>query len=291
MPDTKLLLTGANGRTGRAFLTAMVAHGIQVRAFIRSQAQAQELLDLGAAEIAIGDFMDEASIGSAVQGVDKLLHIGPPMHPDEIGISQRFIDAAKAANLKHFIYYSVMHPVRRDVRHHKLKLDVEEAVIESGLPYTIVQPSRYMQHLVPIWKNVVANGVHAMPFNVDRQFNVVDLRDLADACAVIASEDKHFYAVYELAGPQALSQRDMAATISDVIGKPVEAKAVTWDAMEAKARAAGANDDRVTQMLAMNKHYDAHGFRGNSNILEYILGRPSNRFASYVKYLAETAAP
>lgn len=290
MSDIKLLLTGANGRTGRALLQAMVAHGVEVRAFIRNEAQAGDLRALGATDIAVGDFMDEASIEDAVQGVDKVLHIGPPMHPDEIAISQRFIDAAKTASVKHFIYYSVMHPVRRDVRHHKLKLDVEEAVIESGLPYTIVQPSRYMQHLVPIWKTVLSEGVHSMPFNIDRQFNVVDLRDLADACAVIASEDRHFYAVYELAGPQALSQRDMAATISEVIGKPVEAKAVTWDAMEAKARAAGANDDRVAQMLAMNKHYDAHGFRGNSNVLEYILGRPSIRFKSYVKSLAETTA-
>ncbi|MEM6683606.1 MAG: NmrA family NAD(P)-binding protein [Pseudomonadota bacterium] len=290
MPETKLLLTGANGRTGRAILKSMVDHGITVRAFIRDEAQADALKKLGAAEIAVGDFMDGASINEAVKGVDKLLHIGPPMHPDEIGISQRFIDAAKAANLKHFIYYSVMHPVRRDVRHHKLKLDVEEAVIESGLPYTIVQPSRYMQHLVPIWKTIVSEGVHSMPFNVDKLFNVVDLRDLADACAVIASEDKHFYAVYELAGPQALSQRDMANVISEVIGKPVEARAVPFDVMAEKAKAAGANDDRVTQMLAMNKHYDRHGFRGNPNILEYILGRPSRRYKSYVQFLAESAA-
>jgi len=290
MAKTKLLLTGANGRTGRALLKAMVKYDIDVRAFIRSEAQAEALKDLGAVDIALGDFMDAGSINQAVKGVDKVLHIGPPMHPDEVAISQRFIDAAKDETIQHFIYYSVMHPVRRDVRHHKLKLDVEEAVIESGLPYTIVQPSRYMQHLVPIWKTILAEGVHAMPFNIDQQFNVVDLDDLADACAVIASEDKHLYAVYELAGPQALSQREMAQTISEVIGRPVEAKAVPFDDMAAKAKAAGANEDRVSQMLAMNKHYDAHGFRGNPNVLEYLLGRPSRRYKSYVERLAKNAS-
>lgn len=282
-----LLLTGANGRTGRAILKAMVAYGIRVRAFIRDESQAETLKTLGAAETVLGDFLNEESIRAAVKGVDKVLHIGPPMHPDEIGISKRFLDAAKAANVKHFIYYSVMHPVRRDVRHHRLKLDVEEAVIESGLAYTIVQPSRYMQHLVPIWPKVTGEGIHSMPFSIDQQFNVVDLRDLADACAVIASSDKHYYATYELAGPQRLSQVDMAAVISKVLGKPVEAKPVPFPEMEAKARANGANDDRVAQMLAMNKHYDTHGFRGNSNILEYLLGRPATRFASYVKTLAD----
>lgn len=286
MASDILLLTGANGRTGRAILKALVQYGIRVRAFIRDEAQADSLLELGASEIAVGDFTDEASIKSAVKGASKLLHIGPPMHPQEVEISLRFIAAAKAENLQHFIYYSVMHPVRRDVRHHKLKLDVEEALIGSGLPYTIVQPSRYMQHLVPIWQKVVSEGVHAMPFSVKQPFNIVDLSDLAEACAVIASSSTHFYAAYELAGPQPLSQEDMAQTISEVIGKPVRAQAVTWEALEAKARAAGANDDRVQQMLLMNKHYDSHGFRGNPNILEHLLGRPARRFRAYVKDLA-----
>lgn len=287
MASDILLLTGANGRTGRAILKSLVQYGVKVRAFIRDEAQAKSLLELGAIEIAVGDFTDEASIKAAVKGVGKLLHIGPPMHPEEVQISERFIAAAKAENLQHFIYYSVMHPVRRDVRHHKLKLDVEEALIGSGLPYTIVQPSRYMQHLVPIWQKVVEDGVHAMPFNVKQPFNIVDLNDLAEACAVIASSDRHFYATYELAGPQPLTQEDMAETISQVIGKPVRAQAVTWDALEEKARKAGANDDRVQQMLLMNKHYDSHGFRGNPNIIEYLLGRPARRFRAYVKELAE----
>lgn len=286
MASDILLLTGANGRTGRAILKAMVRYGINVRAFIRDAGQAQSLIDLGAKETVVGDFTDEASIHAAVKGATKLLHIGPPMHPEEVEISERFIDAAKAEGLSHIVYYSVMHPVRRDVRHHKLKLDVEEALIGSGVPYTIVQPSRYMQHLVPMWQTVVTEGVHAMPFDVTQQFNIVDLDDLAEACAVVASSQKHYYATYELAGPQALSQEDMAQTISDVIGKPVKAKAVTWDALERKARGAGANDDRVEQMLLMNKHYDSHGFRGNPNVLEYLLGRPARRFRAYVKDLA-----
>lgn len=286
MTKDLLLLTGANGRTGRAILAALVKYGVPVRAFIRDASQAKSLKDIGAQQTVVGDFLDEASIAAAVKGVSKILHIGPPMHPNEVDISRTFIKAAKAENIEHFVYYSVMHPVRRDVRHHRLKLDVEEALIGSGLPYTILQPSRYMQHLVPIWKTVCEDGVHKMPFGVEKQFNIVDLADLAEACAVVASSRKHLYATYELAGPQPLSQNEMAATISNVLGKPVRAEAVSWDAMEKKARSAGADDDRVEQMLLMNKHYDAHGFHGNPNILEYLLGRPARRFKAYVKELA-----
>lgn len=290
MMGTKpLLLTGANGRTGRAILQAMVRHGIPVRAFIRKADQAEELLALGARECAVGDMSDAVSIQAAAQGAGAILHIGPPMHPAELDITKRFIGAAKTNGIDHFIYYSVMHPLRREVRHHRLKLDGEEALIESGLPYTIIQPSRYMQHLVPIWRQVAEDGVHAMPFNVDGQYNVVDLDDLAEACATVAeNSDKHLYATYELAGPEALSQTDMASIISEIIGKPVRAQAIPLDVVEQKARAAGASDDRVEQMLIMNRHYDAHGFRGNPNILEFLLGRPTTTFRTYVETLANS---
>ena len=59
-----------------------------------------------------------------------------------------------------------MHPLLRDIRHHRLKLDTEQDIVESHLNWTIVQPARYMQHLVPIWSRVLEDGVHAMPFKM-----------------------------------------------------------------------------------------------------------------------------
>jgi len=53
-----------------------------------------------------------------------------------------------------------------------------------------------------------------------------------------------------------------------------------------RSRAAGASDDRVTQMLTMNSHYDQFGFRGNPNVMRWILGREPNTFENYAKRLA-----
>ncbi len=50
----------------------------------------------------------------------------------------------------------------REVRHNRLKLDAEEVLIESGLPYTIVQPMRYMQHLALIWHKVLGHSRDAI---------------------------------------------------------------------------------------------------------------------------------
>lgn len=282
----RVLVTGANGRTGRPVISALAKKGAEVRAFIRSADQASELEAIGATDFAVGDMGDPASIEAALADCNKLVHIGPPMHPQEVEFTNNFIEAAKKNGLEHFIYYSVMHPLRREVRHHRLKLDAEENLIESGLPYTIVQPCRYMQHLEPIWQKVIDEGVHSMPFNVERRFSVVDLLDLAAAVAIIASRNEDVYATYELAGPEALSQRDMAAIISRVTGKTIEARATSLDAMKSAAAAKGISADKIEQMGIMNGHYDRHGFPGNPHVLRSVLGREPTNFEAYVQRLA-----
>lgn len=283
----RVLVTSANGRTGRPVVKSLAAQEIEVRAFIRNSNQEDELKQIGAVECVVGDFENEDSLMGAFRGCDKVVHIGPPMHPKEIEISESIIRCAQAHNLDHLIYYSVMHPLRRDVRHHRLKLDVEEKVIESGVPYTIVQPCRYMQHLEPIWKKVCETGTHAMPFDVTKKLNVVDLLDLAEAVAIAVSGGDHQYVTYELAGPEPLSQEDMASIISNEVGRDVQAKEITLEELEQSGRAKGLSDDRIEQMKVMNGHYSSHGFLGNPKVLEMVIGRPATTFAQYVRRLAE----
>ncbi len=290
----RVLVTGANGKTGRAVIAALAARGAAVRSFIRDAVQWPALEALGkAGDHAVGDLRDQDSLGRALTSCEAMVHIGPPMHPDEVALTRNCIEAAKKHGLRHFVYYSVMHTLRREVRHHRLKLGCEEMLVESGLAYTIVQPIRYMQHLEPIWQQVTGQGVHAMPFNVEVKFNVADLLDHAAATAAVVTEaGAHLFATYELAGPEALSQTDMAAIIGKVIGRPVTARAVLLEELRAKASAAGNSADRVEQMLAMNAHYDHHGFLGNPNILRMVLRREPTRFEDYVRRLwAGTAKP
>lgn len=208
------------------------------------------------------------------------------MHADEYSITTSLVDLARETGIDHFIYYSVLHPQIREIRHHRLKLDCEEYIINSGLAYTIVQPCRYMQHLEPIWPRIVSEGIHAMPFSTERRFSLVDLADVADACAIISADDAFRYGIYELSGPEALSQEDMAQIIGDVIGRPVSARSVPWEEMRQHALSRGAGEERVAQMEIMNRHYDAHGFQSNPQILQFVLGRSATCFRDYVQRLA-----
>jgi uncharacterized protein YbjT (DUF2867 family) len=284
-----VLVTGASGRTGRRVVKALAARGASVRVFIRRENA--ELRSLGATEIAIGDLLDRGSLAAAMHGAGQVLHICPPMHPQEDAIARDMIEIATRANGGRFVLYSVLHPLLADVPHHARKLAAERALVDSGLDYTILQPGRYMQQLLPIWKNVLATGVHDMPFATTARFSVVDLDDLAEAAARVVTEPGHQGATYQLAGPEHLSQDDMAEILSELLGRPIRAARKPPQDMRREAAAAGMPAERIETMVRMNAHYDGHGLIGNANVLRWLIGRPPTTFRDFVRRELLDSAP
>jgi uncharacterized protein YbjT (DUF2867 family) len=281
--DKPILITGASGKTGRRVVAALAGKDCLVRALVRRPEAGDEVHTLGAAEVVLGDFSDRQSLRRAMRGVGQVLHICPPMHPHEDDLARTMVELAGEEAVGRFILYSVLQPLLRDVPHHRRKLEAERCLVDSGLNYTILQPCRYMQHLVPIWQTVLTTGLHCMPFRVSAPFSVVDLADIAEAAARILTEAGHDLATYQLAGPEALSQTDMADILTDLLGRPIQALAKPLDEFRREAAAAGLPAERIETMTLMNAHYDRHGLTGNPNVLRWIIGREPTRFREFVR--------
>ena len=110
-------------------------------------------------ETVVGDFEVEADLNAALRGVDTIYHICPNMHPDEVGIGHAVISAAGRGGVGRLVFHSVLHPQTRGMSHHWNKLQVEELLFESGLPFTILQPCAYMQNILGYWKALVEEGI------------------------------------------------------------------------------------------------------------------------------------
>jgi uncharacterized protein YbjT (DUF2867 family) len=286
MRDPNLILvTGASGKTGRQCVSRLLEAGAPVRALVRRPNAADELRAQGITDVIVGDMFAADVMARALDGAQKVLHICPPMHPKEDELAVEMIAHAKSAGLAHFVLWSVLHP-HIDVPHHRRKQRAEAALIESGLTFTILQPGRYMQHLETIWPQVRDTGVHRFPFSTQARFSLAHLDDLACAAAQVLTNPGHENAIYELAGPEALSQSDCAQIISQVLGRSVRAEAAPLDEFLNKARAAGLPEWRLDTLKVMNRHYDAHGLAGNGNVLRWLLDRAPKTFRDYVGELA-----
>lgn len=282
----KVLVTGAGGRTGQAIVPALLRAGHTVRFLTRQVREGGPLARTAGMETAVGDLGSDADVARAMSGVDAVYHIPPNMNPDEIPFGKRVVEAAAKARVRHFVYHSVLRPQLRALTHHWNKLFVEEAVIESGLPFTILQPSSYMQNVLIDWKGIVDNGVHTLGFSVAVKLSLVDLDDVAAVAAKVLGNAEHFGAIYELCGPESISGEDKAKALAIALGKPVRAAQESIADFKRKASAAGVPAHVVETRAAMFEHYSHTGLIGNANVLELLLGRKPTSFLDFARRLA-----
>jgi len=278
-----ILITGASGKTGQAIIKALNARQAKVRALVRRAEQQSRLQELGAQEIMIGDLRNSADLQRACADIETVYHICPNMQPDEVAIAQNVLEAAQSNNVNRFVYHSVLHPQTEEMPHHWNKLRVEELLFKAGLDFTILQPAAYMQNVLASWSAIVEQGVYRVPYAVTTRLGMVDLHDVAEVAARVLTEKGHSGAIYELAGSEVLSQEEVAAILSTILGRPVRAESIPHSVWEQGARKAGLGDYQVTTLLKMFEYYERYGFWGNSYTLRGLLKRAPTTFAEFIK--------
>jgi uncharacterized protein YbjT (DUF2867 family) len=110
---------------------------------------------------------------------------------------------------------------------------------------------------------------------------MVDLKDVAEAAARVLTQPGHADAIYELAGPEVLSQIEIASFLENRLGRPVRAQRISLESWERQARSSGLGDYQVDSLLKMFHHYERHGFWGNPGVLSWLLGRPATGFGAF----------
>ncbi len=276
-----ILVTGAGGKTGQAVTQALSLKGETVRAFT-SQTQKVWFRPI-TKEFHFGDLRDEAALREAAKGARAVYHICPNVNPEEQRIGELVIGAAQATGVEHFVFHSVLHPQAEAMPHHWGKLRVEEALFESGLPFTILQPTAYMQNTLAYWDGILERGAFAIPYPAQTRISLVDLEDVAEAAATVLTEPGHAGAAYELVGTPALTQTEVAEVLSRNLGRPVRVETESIEAWEEKARASGMGDYQRQTLIKMFRYYEHYGLAGNSNVLGWLLRRPPATFEAFVE--------
>lgn len=286
------LIVGASGAVGIPTLKHLVARGATVRALSSNEQSAERLKALGASEVIVGDYRKDEDVAKAMDGVFAVLFVPPRFTEDEAEIGFRVIDAAKKADVATFTFSSAYHPQMRSLDHHWTKLLIEEALIKSDLPYTIVQPSMFMQNLRVEWPRLIETGKYLRPYSPFKKMSVLDTDDLGEALAVIMTEIGYEGATFEICGVDRLSTAEMAMVISDVLGREIVAEQRDLEEWETWAKAQGWPDWSREAYKKMCAHYDAHGYPGgNPLVARTILGRDPRSFRDFVTdFIAEMEA-
>jgi len=271
-----ILVVGASGGFAGHVVPAIVARGVQVRGMIRRPDQSALVRQHGAQETVVADLADDHSLAHAFDSVERVFYIAPAFMPQEAEVGRRFVATALAAGVKRIVFSSVIHPVIASLANHAAKAPVEEAILDSGIEYTFLHPALYFQNFERGWDKVVETGTLAEPWSPETRFSRVDYRDVADVAAIALTEDRLLYGTFELCSDGWLNRYDIAALISDVLGRDICAERIDPETLGGEAES----------MRPMFAHYDHVGLRGNPTTLAAILGRQPRTLKAFFQELA-----
>lgn len=281
----KVLMIGATGTFAGAVVPALTRRGVTVRALIRDESRSSLAFSRGASEVAVGDLTDRRSLLAAAGGGDGVFHLNPAFAADEAELGVNMVAAAKAAGVGKFVFSSVIHPSLSSMINHAAKQPVEEALYESGLDYTVLQPAMFMQILAGAWPAILQNGQITLPYSKHSKMAFVDFRDVADVAATAFTTNVLSRGTFELCAPGMVDRVDIAHLISDAIGRTITAGEV--DVQRWAATAPIPPGPFRDGLIAMNIHYDRYGLAGgNALVLRAALDREPRTLRQYFAELA-----
>jgi uncharacterized protein YbjT (DUF2867 family) len=276
-----IVVTAAGGPTGAAVVRALWSRGERVRALVGRSRPRPELTALGA-DVVPAELTDASAVEPLLAGADALYLIWPNFDPGESAGAAALLTAARRAGVGRVVYHSVLRPQARAMPHHAAKDRVEEALDGSGLRWRILQPCAYADNLDGQLAEAATTGLFRSPWGLEQAQSLVDLRDVADAAAVLLTEDGLDGGTFEAVGPEPLT----APRIADLLAARLEREVRAVDAVPdgpVPPPGEGLADYRARCSRLMFDHYRAHGFTGSPRVLEALLGRPARTFAEHLR--------
>ncbi len=217
------LVTGATGSLGKRIVRQLREQDRSVRAFVRLLSRYEDLENRGA-EIAIGDLRYDKDIAKACQGVEYIIS-AHGSDRDAQALDYRanieLIEQAKANNVKHFVYISVLGVDRgyQDSAVFKAKREVEKYLMGSGLNYTILRPSGFANNLLPLAERFKETGIYLLIGDPKNRSSIVSTDDLAKIAIDSVSIEGAKNQIFAVGGPEILTREDIPKIFSRIFNK------------------------------------------------------------------------
>lgn len=278
-----IFVSGAPGNVGTELVKLLSARGHQVRVLIRRPESAERLLFSGV-ETVFGDLTDRDSLERSLAGVDSVFvnsAVGPA-----ILAQKNLVDAARRAAVRHIVKLSWIGASEHLVAlpFGRWHAEVESYLEASGVAYTILRASAFMQnhfdHITMRHQNIVFGAVG------EGKAGLVDARDVAAVAATVLTEEGHDGRLYEVTGPEALSDAAVAAIISKVTGRHVRAVNVSLDELADNYLRAGWPDPWTEELVAVQELQAGGHLATVTDVIERVTSQKPTTFAAFVREFA-----
>lgn len=272
----KVILVTTAGKVGSEAARLLTQRQVPVRVLVRDPEKTKSLADAGV-EIAVGDLDVPASIDEAMVGVTAVVLVSPAVPAQELNV----VASAARAGVEHVVKATSKASADSPIARRRGQTEIEAGLAASGLPHTLLRSNAYMQNtlmLAPVIAKTTSFGSSAGKGLV----GMVDARDVAAVAAEIAvSPVGHAGETYWLSGPELISNYDVAAVLSKLVGRTITYRELSLDDDKNAMIRAGV-PEAIAEMNAQAFSLTAKGdAEWISKDVQTVLGRPAHSYQQF----------
>ena len=232
----KILVTGATGQQGGALARLLLQKKHEVYALIRGtkseSPKAQNLRNQGA-KLVEGDLDKPDLLEQVMNGIDSVFLMGTFIEggtESETRRGKMMVDIAKEKKIEHIVYSSVVNADKNTgIPHFESKYKVEQHIKNSGIPYTIIGPTSFMDNLLSYSLAGLQQGKLALPLSPSRILQQSAVENIVEFFALALERRNSFIgkridiASDEITGEQA------AKVLSNELGRKIRYEQVPME--------------------------------------------------------------
>ena len=275
--NNMILVTGSTGNVGSEVIKYLTEAKADIKAAIFDKKSVAKIG--GGIETVIFDFEKPETFFGALTGVEKVFLMRPPQMGDPKQLYP-FIDAAKDAGVKQMVFLSLL-----GVQHNPLAPHgyIEKYIIKSGIPYTLLRPSFFMQNLSTTHCKDIRECHEIIVPAGKGKTSFVDVRDVAAVAAKVMTQPGHENKAYDLTGSEALDYYQISNILSEATGKEITYTNPSSGVFGKRMSAEGSAKDFITVMKGIYLVAKL-GLAGKvTSETEQILGRKPITFEQFAK--------
>ena len=219
-----MILVTTAGKVGSETARLLRERDLPVRVLVRDLAKTTALAEAGA-EVAVGDLAVPASIDDAMKGVSAVVLVSPAVPAQELNV----VASAARAGVDHVVKATSKASADSPIARRRWQAEIEAGLAASGIPHTLLRSNAYMQNVLALAPAITATSSFGSAAGKGRT-GMVDARDVAAVAAqVAAGPAAHAGKTYWLTGPELVSNYDVAAVLSSLLGRTITYRELTFE--------------------------------------------------------------
>lgn len=280
-----IIVTGAGGTVGGEVLRQLREKGAPVRAAFHSEDKTKAARGKGIDAVTL-DLGDKESLKRAFEGCERLFLLGPNA-PNQTELEKNAVEAAKSAGIKHIVKLSVMAADKEDYRLGKIHREGEKAIEASGLDWTFIRANSFMQNTVNYAGSTIKEQSAIYSAIGDAKISHVDVRDIAAVAVAALTEDGHAGKAYDLNGPDALSYDEIAAQLTDALGRKINHVNIPLEDLRGAMLEQEMPKFMVDNLVDLERLYGEGKAAADHSDIKAVTGSEPRHFAEFAKETAE----